>query len=499
MMQIQKTAWGQVEWLTSGDSPGSAKVMSVGLATIRPHSLEESHIHYEVEQFIYILRGSGYELVDGEKRSFSPGMFYYLPPNITHEVTNPGDEEVVHLLISVPTGFREPPEQDREAAGCSSGSFCGAVEAIRNQLMESALPITIFDDMGNLLLQNEKYPAYCVERCGPAHSPGDCPCFSGRKQTEVPTGNVGQVCPHGLTVFHTPILYKNQFLGSIFSGHILLGEERAGPKRIGMYDTPLGTMLAIQKWTMNVAKSLTSFCGFDALRQSLNQKDLLLAQTQRTQSALEADLRAMRNTVTNLKINRHFLFNTLNAIAGQALEGDRVTTYQTIVDLAKMFRYSASSELQLVPLRSELEYLETYLHMQRLRYGGDLTAALSCEEAACGALVPFNFLQPIVENAFVHGFADFSGHKRLDIRIAAADGRLSFRITNWGAPIDEVTLKRVRAGMASNSGHGMSLVYAKLEAVYGEDFTIAIFSGPDQGTEVRLELPRRTRETGGAL
>lgn len=498
-MGIQKTAWGQVEWLTSADSAVTSKVMSVGLATIWPHMRQESHIHYEVEQFIYILQGAGYELVDGKRQSFEKGMFYYLPANITHEIINPGDEEVVHLLISVPTGFHEPPESEREDAGNASGSFYGAVEAVRNQLTEnSSLPITIFDDMGNLVLQNDKYPEYCMAHCDPVRKQGKCACFSTRKRAEVSTGNVGEVCPYGLTVFHIPIQYKNQFLGSIFSGHILLGDDRTD-RNTGMYDTPLGTMLAIQKWMRNVAKSITSFCGFDALRQSLNQKDQLLAQNRQARSELEADLQAMRNTVTNLKINRHFLFNTLNAIAGQALEGDRITTYQTIVDLAKMFRYSASSDLQVVPLSSELEYLDTYLHMQRLRYGGELTATLTCEENAYCGLVPFNFLQPVVENAFVHGFADFSGHKNLDIRISAANERLSFLIVNNGTPIDKVTLKRVCTGMTSNSGHGMSLVFSKLEAVYGKDFSIDIFSSQTQGTKIRLELPYHAQWIGGAL
>ena len=498
-MNIQKTAWGQIEWLTADDASPVSEVMSVGIATIHPHVRQESHIHYEAEQFIYILQGAGYEFINGKRQSFQKGMFYYLPPNITHEVINPGDEEVVHLLISVPSAFPETLENSEADVENYSSSFYGAVEAIRNQLTEtSSLPVTIFDDMGNLVLQNDKYPEYCIAHCDPVRRQRECACFAGKTSAAVSMGNVGAVCPYGLTVFQIPIKYRNQFLGSIFSGHILLGETETG-KRSGMYDTPLGTMMAIQKWMANIAKSLTSFCGFDALRRSLNQRDLLLAQEHHTHQVLEADLRAMRNTVTNLRINHHFLFNTLNAIAGQALEGDRITTYQTIVDLAKMFRYSTANDLQLVPLSSEIEYLNTYLHMQQLRYGSELTVAMAYDENTLGALVPFNFLQPVVENAFTHGFVDFAGQKTLEIRIHAENSRLCFLIANNGTAIDEITLNRIQNSMDRNSGHGMSLVCAKLEATYGEDFSITIRSTEEEGTKIRLEIPYRTQLNGGAV
>ena len=487
MASIQKTSWGQVEWLTEGKN---TQAMSIGIVSIDPKVRQEPHIHYENEQFIYILQGEGLDIVDGASRLIHPGMFYYLPPNITHETVNSGDTPLRHLMVSVSTVFRGAAVPDNQEIGNFSGSFYGAVEAIRNQVLDNAaLPVTIFDDMGNLVLQNRKYPHFCLTRCNPLKGIARCPCFERRTQPGTVGGNVGKVCPHGLTVFCMPIVYQDTFLGSLFSGHILLGSGGQA-EETGMYDTPIGSMLAIQQWMHNVVRSIISFCTFNALRRDIAQKDALLAQSQSQQQLLETDLQTMRNIVTNLKINHHFLFNTLNAIAGQALEGDRITTYQTIVDLAKMFRYSTASNLQMVPLRSELEYLQTYLHIQKLRYGEELCMELCCEEEAECCLVPFNFLQPIIENAFTHGFLNYSGEKQLRILINQQEKSLRIVVENNGEAMDKTTLQRVRRGMENSSGHGLSLVYAKLKAAYGDRFAISIASAKASGTRIRLELPR---------
>ena len=137
-------------------------------------------------------------------------------------------------------------------------------------------------------------------------------------------------------------------LGCICSGHLFLGGQQ-DTQKIDMYETSTGTLLAIQTWVDNIVEGIINFCSFDSVRQNLRLKEALIEQGRNNQKNLEASLKAMQNTVTNLHINHHFLFNTLNAIAGQALLGDEVATYQAITDLAKMFRYTTSENLKIVP------------------------------------------------------------------------------------------------------------------------------------------------------
>lgn len=481
----QNTAWGHIEWLTD-----SQNTMSVGVVTILGNMHQEQHVHYENEQFIYIIGGHGREYINGELHRIEPGMYYHLPANITHETINEGDEPIVHLMASVSTTVQEISLLSDTVDENTSHSFYGALEAIRTQVMEqTALPVTIFDDMGNIALQNERFSPFCIKHCNPTEKPAQCECLQHIGNKAGSAGNVGTACPHGLTVFQMPILYKDHYLGSIISGHVRLG-GRVCNQEEGVYDTPDNTMLAIQKWMIHVSKSIVGYCSFDSFRRSLNQKDILIQQKQRDSELLEADLKTMRNQVTNLRINRHFLFNTLNAIAGQALTGDRMTTYQTLIDLSKMFRYTTNNDTQMVPLRSEVEYLNTYLHLQQLRYGRDLTISCNIPEELLSYTVPFNFLQPVVENAFTHGFVDFDEQKCLELSISEEGDRLCFRIRNNGIPVDNITLHRVSAALRSNSGHGLSLIYSKLSSVYGEEFSLEIKSDSDRKTIITIQLPK---------
>lgn len=484
-------SWGQMEHLLSNDEPGKQNVMSIGITTILPGVKLTSHVHYQVEQFIYVLQGEGVDTADGVERILRPGVYYYLPANITHTEENTGGEDLVHLTISVPVTFTNTVELRGEGAI----SFYGAVEAIRSQLLEhSVLPIAIFDDMEKLVLQNSNYPSFCVQHCDPEGKTATCPCFQHKRDV----GIQADLCPYGLSVIRAPVFYNEQYLGSVFSGHILLNSnDLKGDETGELYETPLSTLLGIKRWLTSVTDSMVRYCSFDSMRRSLSQNRSEVEKSLQMQTSLEAELRNIRTMATNLRINRHFLFNTLNAIAGQALSGERMSTYQSIVDLAKMLRYSSADHMEMVTLRSEVENLRTYLHMQQLRYMDELEFSLDCPEELMEVRVVYNFLQPILENAFTHGFSNISSRKRLSIRICANEDKLAFSVINNGTLMNSVTLQRVQSGLASNSGHGLSLIYSKLQSVYGSNFKMELRSEAEQGTEVRLEIPRQKDKGGG--
>lgn len=489
-MKIQKTTWGQIEWLHGNDAAGANSIVSVGIATVDPFVAQKRHIHYQHDQYIYIIQGVGTDIINGSVRDFQAGMFYHIPPNVTHQLINTGELPVKHILVTVYTPRQNSAGIELPDIDNFSNLLYAAVEAIRGRIQGSVTPpITIFDDMGNLVWQAGQFPAYCMEHCEPNKTPSKCPCFHRCSSNRGPDEKKNIfVCSKGITVVKTPIIYKDHNLGCIFCGHVLLGNESASDE-IDMYDTPQGTMMAISRWTSNVAESIVSFCCFSAMRDNLDIKENLIQQKNREREALQNDLKNMQSTVTNLRINRHFLFNTLNAIAGQALIGNKNAAYSAITDLAKMFRYSTSTDLRIVKLKEELEYLRTYIHMQQLRFGDSLKAELVCPEEVLGVTVPFNFLQTFVENAFTHGFADFYGEKHLKLIIERKLNRLIIKIINNGEPLDRHTIDRVINSLGNESGHGLSLSYAKLKSVYGNDFSVDLSSDAVHGTCISINIP----------
>lgn len=104
--------------------------------------------------------------------------------------------------------------------------------------------------------------------------------------------------------------------------------------------------------------------------------------------------------------------------------------------------------------------------------------------------VPFNFLQPIVENAFIHGFLHYDEDKYIEISVDIKDEKyLELLVFNNGNALDYVELNRVNKNLSNKSGHGLSLIYDKLESAYGEDFVYRLESKIGSGTRVRILIP----------
>jgi sensor histidine kinase YesM len=206
--------------------------------------------------------------------------------------------------------------------------------------------------------------------------------------------------------------------------------------------------------------------------------------------ALTQSLTSIEEKVTDMKINHHFLFNTLNGLAGMALTGDRMTLYSAIIDLAKMFRYNMAQSSQIVPLSRELEHLRSYLNLQQMRYGDDLEIRYEIDPACMDTLVPFNFLQPIVENAFTHSFIAFDQRKLVRIRVRDAGDMVEISSENNGAPPAREDLGRITKNWSAGSGHGLSFIYDKLHSRFGENFRLHIDVTEDDHTRVTVCVPK---------
>ena len=196
-----------------------------------------------------------------------------------------------------------------------------------------------------------------------------------------------------------------------------------------------------------------------------------------------------------MKINHHFLFNTLNSMASIALDGGQMKLYSSIVNLSKMFHYTLRNQNTMVPLSHELEYLKAYLELQKLRYGEKLQVNYEIEPFSGEELVPFNFLQPIAENAFTHGFVD-EEKKELALRMGRIENGWRIRVWNSGKRVDQRSCQSINEAMKSNTSHGLSMIYHKLEDYYGQEFQFEAIPGEQEGICFRLEIPLKSRKEG---
>ncbi|MDL2259538.1 histidine kinase [Deltaproteobacteria bacterium OttesenSCG-928-K17] len=494
-MTRQKMSWGYIDWMYTHTEGMPGKSMNIGLCTVLPGQSQHDHMHYGVEQFIYVLEGESLHTVNGREYVLTSGNHLYMEAGVTHNTINNSHKPSVELLISTPVTFQEPSHTDNEdEAGLYQGNIYAAIEAVGSQLMESfRAPFTIFDSQRQVIFQNDYFSQYCYENCTPTTKPTECACLGKQKKMKHEKDHIWFICPHGHVVYHLPILYRFKEIGAVRGGHIVVSEVSGKYGPVGVYDTPQSTAIGIQRLLKQVIKSIQAYCAFDATREELRLKNKTLWETENHKLSLEKSLRLSEDNVTNLRISRHFLFNTLNCMADMALHRQSESLYSAIIQLSRMFRYVMPVEQASVTLNDELEYVENYLGLQKLRYGSNLAVSKSFETQFMSMPVPGNFLQPIVENAFTHGFRNSIGIMRLHLETAMVDNRVVITVKNNCKWLDEASLLRVRHGLTSNSGHGLSLIYTRLKSFYGNDFEMDIkseFSSFEEPmTIVTLTLP----------
>ena len=205
---------------------------------------------------------------------------------------------------------------------------------------------------------------------------------------------------------------------------------------------------------------------------------------QRTESALlneqlsKAQLNALRR-----QIEPHFLFNTLNAIAGLVRENRNDGAVTMIAGLSDFLRrVLEDSNRQHVPLGEELEFALKYLDIQKIRFGERLQVSVSVPRELLPVPVPSLILQPMVENAIKHGIA-----KRVQggaVRIAAlrTNGTLTLSVYNDGPSLPQDWKK-------THSGIGIANVQTRLQGLYGHAFELSMRNQEPGGVEVSLSVP----------
>ena len=207
----------------------------------------------------------------------------------------------------------------------------------------------------------------------------------------------------------------------------------------------------------------------------------------------QAQLQALR-----MQLHPHFLFNTLNAIS-TLVHKDPEIADRMIARLSDLLRLTLENMgVQEVRLAQELEFLERYLEIERMRFPDRLQIRMRIAPETLDARAPYLILQPLVENAIRHGIAPRSTPGTVEVRAECKDGRLVLEVRDDGP------------GIAPNRdpqrGVGISSTRARLERLYGSAHQLELHNATEGGLVVTLALPFQlmaedsgVRNAGGGL
>lgn len=213
------------------------------------------------------------------------------------------------------------------------------------------------------------------------------------------------------------------------------------------------------------------------------QMELAEADRQR-ELATKARLEALQ-----AQIRPHFLFNVLNTIIHFS-RTDVEKARELLIQLSNFFRRSLSTRGNFITLQEEMEYLNTYLSLERARYGDKLEVRLRIDPRALGQRIPILTLQPLVENAVVHGVAPMEGHGVVAVSARRSRGHVEVTIADNGVGMTPEEKHQIfDAGFGRGMGLGLSNVNDRLISLYGPAYRLRVRSAPGKGTAVRLRVP----------
>jgi sensor histidine kinase YesM len=212
----------------------------------------------------------------------------------------------------------------------------------------------------------------------------------------------------------------------------------------------------------------------------------------------ELEGQLVRAQLESLKsqIHPHFLFNTLNSISA-LVRSDPEAADKMIARLGELLRIMLDSEgNQEVPLRREVDFLNRYLDIQKMRFRDRLEVTLDIDMELLDAMMPNFILQPVVENAIQHGISRCTDKGVISISAKRENETLCLTVTDNGPGMERQEITK------SNNKHGLSNIAARLERMYGKNQQLLFATDPNPGMQVCIEIPFHLAEyknNGGNL
>lgn len=199
------------------------------------------------------------------------------------------------------------------------------------------------------------------------------------------------------------------------------------------------------------------------------------------------------------KINPHFIYNTLNSVIYLA----RQRRHEEIIELTGAFISLLQDSIHrdkrgpFATVATEVDIVEKYVTIQKYRYADRFTCTARFDEDLGGELIPRNVLQPLVENAILHGVCPLDRMGHIELIISREGGALVIVVRDNGVGMDEALIERLLAPQAEDEQDaepsrmrsvGIQNVVGKLRFLYPNHHRFAIFNRPEGGAEVRIEI-----------
>lgn len=238
------------------------------------------------------------------------------------------------------------------------------------------------------------------------------------------------------------------------------------------------------------------FAEFQVLNNAFRNMVIQREELMRHNSELAERKRTMEIKQLEEQFNPHFIFNVLETLRYEIVI-DAQKASEMVMAFANLMRYSIYYGSTIVPLQTDIEYINDYLLLQKMRYNRRLNYHIDIPEELFDCKVPKLLLQPVVENSLVHGMKDI---RSITINITGRldGGDLVLSVEDNGSGISEERLTALREGLEQEDTYrehiGLYNSHRVVRLLYGPDYGLTIESTPGKGTRVCVKLPADMEE-----
>lgn len=288
----------------------------------------------------------------------------------------------------------------------------------------------------------------------------------------------------GLSVF---AWYVHKLIIRVYNTSLFLKEARENALLISAEDAP-ESMPVDPEMLTNVQDCIRYVANIDSTKEFFKKQ--------------------MQLSILQSQINPHFLYNTLDAIRGQAqIEG--CTDLADIIEtLSTFFRYSISIKKDYVSIEDELKNVTSYIKIQQYRFEDRFSYSVEYDEQdeLDQYILPKLTLQPLVENAIYHAFEKTKTTGNISIRIVVLQNRISITVSDNGIGMTEQQVDRINSELhapmysppqrSRGQSNGLALrnVNDRIILMFGKEYGLTVYSILNMGTDIEISLPKKKQE-----
>jgi sensor histidine kinase YesM len=364
----------------------------------------------------------------------------------------------------------------------------------------SNISLLLVDTNGDILLEFIPSPDYCKYVCQKNEN-----CICSDYISRFKSGKEGRfVCRHGLENILLPISEKGKTVGYIVGMQVYLQDTEYQSYMIDMSAIAADKDLEMEF----IAKSISALktveskkieiheqmCGHIAknlsfeLSENVSSDDKDIAKLSIEKEILEKKIIDLEAKNMSLVINPHFLFNTLNCIARIAYFENSHMTEELIYCLSDLLRYNLRHEDQLQTIGSEIDNIEKYLYIQKVRFKNRLEYNIDIPEHIKTYRIPYMVIQPIVENSLIHGITPKRDGGKINISAEKYKNEIIISIMDNGNGFPQEVLKNIQKS-ENTSGLGFRGTDKRLKRYYGERYGLKIVKSDYSGSTVIITIP----------